>query len=206
MFFSSSEVYGNPAKEFIPTPETYTGNVDTLSPSACYSESKRFSETLCSIFFREYNVPVKLLRIIHSYGPGMKNDGKVISDFYVSAKKNKDIYLKDDGEAKRSFCYIKDSIDGIFKVLFYGNSGEAYNIANDKEFISIKDLANKISKIVGSSSSVKPNLDVPLNNAYGNQIRNLDISKLKLLGYGPKISLEEGLYRLKKHEEEIGQL
>jgi len=206
IFFSSSEVYGNPVKEFIPTPETYTGNVDPLSPYACYSESKRFSETLSSIFFREYGVPVKLLRILHCYGPGMKNDGKVVSDFYVSAKENKEISLRDNGEAKRSLCYIKDSIDGVFRVMFYGKSGEAYNIANDKEIISIRDLANKISKIVGNNSFVKPNFDIPADRGDGNPIRNLDISKLKLLGFNPKISLEDGLYRLKRHEEEVGYL
>lgn len=206
IFFSSAEVYGNPIDEFIPTPETYTGNIDTLSPFACYSESKRFSETLCSIFFREHKVPVKLLRILLSYGPGMRNDGKVVSDFYVSAKEKNEICLRDNGETKRSLCYIKDAIDGIFRVMFYGNSGEAYNIANDKENISIKDLAYKIAKIVGDNSVVKPNLSVPVRKMYGNQTRHLDISKIRALGFEPKVSLEEGLLRLKRHEEEVGQL
>jgi len=206
IFFSSVEIYGNPVKEFIPTPETYTGNVDVLSKFACYSESKRFSETLCSIFFREYNVPTKLLRIIHCYGPGMKNDGKVVSDFYASAKKNKEIRLRDKGESKRSLCYIKDSIEGVFRVMFSGNSGEAYNIANDKELISIKDLGNKISKVIGDGSPVKPDFDAPVDKRYGSKTRNLDTSKLRSLGFNPKVSLEEGLYRLKRHEEEVGQL
>lgn len=206
IFFSSAEVYGNPIDEFIPTPETYTGNVDTLSPFACYSESKRFSETLCSVFFREHKVPVKLLRILLSYGPGMRNDGKVISDFYTSIKEKNEICLRDAGETRRSCCYVSDAIDGILRTIFYGTSGEAYNIANNKENLPIRDLAHKIAKIVGNNSIVKPNLSAPVKKIYGNQTRDLDISKIQLLGFNPRVSLEEGIYRLKKHEEEVGQL
>ena len=204
LFFSSAEIYGNPVKEFIPTPETYTGNIDCLHPMSCYIESKRFSETLCSVFFRKYNVPVKMLRILLAYGPGMRDDGKVISDFYVAAKNKKEIPIRDRGEATRSFCYVSDTVRAILKVMFNGTSGEAYNLGNDKENISIKELAIKISEVLDNGAIIKPNLDAPIRKIYGIPTRDPDISKLRRLGFEPKISLIEGLHRLKKHEEEVG--
>ncbi len=204
LFFSSAEIYGNPVKEFIPTPETYTGNVDCLHPMACYIESKRFSETLCMAFFRKYGVPVKMLRILLAYGPGMRNDGKVISDFYVSAKENKEIKIRDKGEATRSFCYVSDIVRGILTIMFKGKNGEAYNIGNDKENISIKDLAIKISAILNNNTIVKPNLEAPTKKMYGIPTRNVDISKLRELGFEPKIFLEEGLNKLKEYEMSEG--
>jgi nucleoside-diphosphate-sugar epimerase len=204
IFFSSGEIYGNPVKEFVPTPETYTGNIDCLHPMSCYIESKRFSETMCSVFFRKYNVPVKMLRILLAYGPGMRDDGKVISDFYVAAKNNKEITIRDRGEATRSFCYISDVTRAILKIMFNGVNGEAYNVGNDLENISIKELAFKIAEVLDNNTEVKPNLDAPIKQIYGIPTRHLDISKLRELGFEPKIGIKEGLERLKKHEEEKG--
>jgi len=206
ILFSSGEIYGNPLPEFIPTPEDYPGNIDCLHPTSCYTESKRISENLASIFFKKWNVPVKIPRILLAYGPGMRNDGKVISDFYMDAKKNKKISIRDAGEDTRAFCYISDIIDGILRVMFNGNSGEPYNISNDKEKISIKDLAYKISGLFEKNVSVKPNYNFPKKIIYGVPTRHLDISKIRKLGFEPKVSLEEGLLRLKNHEEETGYL
>jgi UDP-glucuronate decarboxylase len=204
LFFSSGEIYGNPVKEFIPTPETYPGNVDCTHPMACYIESKRLCETLSTTFFRKYNIPIKNLRILLAYGPGMRNDGKVVSDFYEDAKKNKEIKIRDKGEDTRSFCYIQDVISGIFEIMFKGKSGESYNLGNDLENVSIKELADKISKIMENQTIVKPNLDAPPKEIYGISTRNLDITKLRNLGFFPKINLEEGLKRLKLHVDEFG--
>lgn len=204
LFFSSAEIYGNPVKEFVPTPEEYTGNIDCLHPTACYTEAKRLSETLCSIFFRNYNVPVKMLRLLLCYGPGMRNDGKVISDFYTAGKENKEIKIKDRGEDRRSFCYVSDAIRGILIVMFKGNSGEAYNIGSDIENVSILELANKIAKTLDNETIVTPTLDVPKKQIYGIPTRNLDLSKIRKLGFIPKVSLDEGLQRLKKYVEEVG--
>jgi len=204
VFFSSAEIYGNPVKEFVPTPETYTGNIDCLHPASCYTESKRLSETLCSIFFRKHNVPVKILRILLSYGPGMRNDGKVISDFYTAGKENGEIKIRDKGEDTRSFCYVSDVVRGILIVMFRGNSGEAYNIGNDEENVSILELANKISSVLNNGTVVKPNLEALPRQIYGVPTRNIQISKLRNLGFEPKISLDEGLGRLKEYVEEVG--
>jgi len=206
IFFSSAEIYGNPVKEFIPCPETYTGNADCINTWACYIESKKFSETLCMTYFRKYNVPVKILRILLIYGPGMRNDGKVVSDFLDRAIKTGEITIRDKGEALRSFCYISDTAKAIFKIIFNGNNGEVYNIGNDieTENVSILQLANLIAKTVGEDIKVKPNPDAVKKQIYGVDNRRVNISKLRSLGFEPKVSLEEGLERLKKHYDEVG--
>lgn len=202
LFFSSGDIYGNPDKKFIPTPETYTGNVDCLNPRSCYSESKRFSETLCSVFFRKYNVPTKILRIGHTYGPGLRED-KAIQEFFYKSVNYKEINLKDNGQANISFCYISDAIRGIFNVMSDGKSGEAYNISGGFPVISIKDLAYLIGKIENNGTSVNPNYSKEKDNS-SEYIRYLDISKLRKLGFEPKVNIEEGLLRLKEHYKETG--
>jgi len=204
LYFSSAEIYGNPVKEFVPTPEHYTGNIDCLHPMSCYMESKRFSEMLCSTFFRQHDIPTKMLRILLSYGPGMRDDGKVVSDFYTSAKNNQEIKIRDKGDATRSFCYITDTTKGILKVMFDGKSGEAYNIGNDLEKVSILKLAEKVAGVVNNNTIVKPNLKAISKPMYGEPTRDVNIDKLRALEYKPKVSLEEGLRRLDKHIEEVG--
>ena len=208
IFFSSAEIYGNPVQEFIPTPENYNGNVDCTHPYACYLESKRMSETLCMTFFRKFNVPVKILRILLAYGPGIKDDGKVISDFFHRAIKDKEITIRDRGEAKRSFCYISDVTRAILKIIFNGKAGEPYNIANDlkDENISILDLAEKIARIAGEDIKVKPNLEAPVKKIYGVDNRMLNITKLRNLGFKPEISIEKGLEKLKRYYYEAGYI
>ena len=202
IFFSSGEIYGNPVKDFIPTPETYTGNVDCLSKHACYIESKRFAETMSMAFFRQFNVPVKFLRIMLAYGAGMRNDGKVVSDFFESAVNNKEIKIRDRGEARRSFCYVSDATRAILYVLLKGTAGEAYNIGDDTNNISIKELADMIVETIGNGAIVSPNMSAPLKEIYGVDNRLLDISKVKALGFDVKVPLKEGLERLKEHLEE----
>jgi len=206
ILFSSGEIYGNPLPEFVPTPETYFGNIDCLHPTSCYTESKRISENLGSIFFKKWDVPVKIPRILLAYGPGMRDEGKVISDFYMDAKKNKKISIRDAGEDTRNFCYVSDIVEGILDVMFKGKSGEPYNVANDKEKISIKNLAYKISNLFDEEIEIKTNPNALKKIVYGIPTRHLDISKIRELGFEPKVSLEEGLLRLKNHEKETGYL
>ena len=208
IFFSSAEIYGNPVAPFLPTPETYYGNVDCNHPFACYLESKRMAETLCMTFFRKHNVPAKILRILLAYGPGIKNDGKVISDFFYKLKENGEISLRDKGDARRSFCYISDTIRAILKIIFEGENGEAYNIGNEieTENLSIYQLAELVIKISEKNTLVKPNFDTPPKEIYGMNNRLLNINKLRSLGFSPKISLEEGLKRLRRYYLEAGFL
>jgi len=205
VFFSSAEIYGNPIKEFIPTPEYYTGNINCLESSACYTESKRLAETLAYTFFKKYNVPVKIPRILLAYGPGMRSDGKVVSDFFERAIKDKEITLRDRGDSTRTFCYVKDSARAILSIIFNGKSGEAYNVSSDfpNETISILGLAKMIANIVDKGVKVSPKEKAVKNPPYGIETRQVDITKLRELGFAPKISLKEGLLRLKKHYEEF---
>ncbi len=204
IFFSTNEVYGNPLEEFIPTPESYTGNIDPLDERACYAESKRFSETLCMTFFRKYGVPVKILRILLAYGPGMRHDGKVVTDFFVKLRKDGKINFGDKGDSKRSFCYISDMTRAIFYVMFNGKSGEAYNLGNDTENITIRSLAENIGRALGKDYTIEVNENFESKKIFGVNNRHPDISKIKNIGFSPKISLSEGLLRLKKHYEEVG--
>ena len=166
------------------------------------------AETLCMTFFRKHNVPAKILRILLAYGPGIKNDGKVISDFFYKLKENGEISLRDKGDARRSFCYISDTIRAILKIIFEGENGEAYNIGNDieTENLSIYELAELVIKISEKNTLVKPNFDTPPKEIYGMNNRLLNINKLRSLGFSPKISLEEGLKRLRRYYLEAGFL
>jgi len=201
LLFSSGEVYGNPPKEFVPTSENFYGNVNCANARACYSESKRFAETLCAIFNEKHGVPAKILRIFHTYGPGLRDDGKVITDFFKMGKNKRIIQIKDRGEARIAFCYVSDLSREIFKTMFEGNSGEVYNLGNNSEIVSIKELAEIISEVLGNKSIVKINSDA--KEAYV-RVRCPDISKIRALGFSPRFSLREGLTRMKEHYDENG--
>ena len=129
LFYSSSEIYGDPTPENIPTPETYRGNVSCTGPRACYDESKRYGETLCVNFARQHGLPIKVARPFNNYGPGLKiTDGRVIPDFARNILDGTDIVMLSDGSAKRTFCYVADAVVGYYKILVKGRSGEAYNV------------------------------------------------------------------------------
>ena len=118
LFLSSSEIYGDPAPEAIPTPEDYRGFVSCTGPRACYDEAKRFGETLCVVFAQQHGVPAKIARPFNNYGPGLKiTDGRVMPDFARDVLAGRDIVMLSDGKATRTFCYVADAITGYYKVL-----------------------------------------------------------------------------------------
>lgn len=203
MFFSSSEVYGDPDLEHLPTSEKYNGNLDCNSQMACYSESKRFCETLSMGYFRKHGIPVKTPRIFHTYGPGIRNDGKTIASFFVKGIENSEITLKDVGKAKRSYSYVADTVRGLFKIWFKGDAGESYNVGDDTNNVSVKELAYKVSEVLSGDTKV----NIP-HEKYkdDDRIRDRypDISKLRALGFAPKTHIEKGLRRLKDHYLEVG--
>ncbi len=142
LFFSSSEIYGDPVASAIPTPEDYRGNVACMGPRACYDEAKRFGETLCYTFFTKYKMPIGIARPFNNYGPGMRlGDKRAPADFAKAVMENRAIELFSDGTPTRTFCYITDAITGYLKVLINGH-GEAFNIGMDKPEITIKRLAD----------------------------------------------------------------
>ena len=201
LFFSTADIYGNPLKEFIPTPETYPGNMDCLASKACYGESKRLGETMCMDFFRQYKTPVKLLRIFNTYGPGIRKDGKTIARLFTESVSNKEMQVFGTGNITRAFSYISDTIRGIFYVLFNGKEGEAYNIGVDSAY-GIIDTAQAIKKVFNDEVAIKTDSGAKEENIYGINTRTPDISKLKSLGFTPKFSLEQGLKRTKEWYDE----
>jgi len=196
LFFSSSEIYGNPSPENIPTTEDYKGYVSCQGPRSCYDESKRLGETLCYIYNTKYDVKTNIIRPFNIYGPGMsiKTDYRMIPNLMKSALKKQAINIYGNGFQTRTFCYYKDAIQGIIKVIENGEYGETYNIGNDYPEISMIDLVKLFSKTI--------NIDLnytltPYPSFYPEDepIRRLpSIEKArKNLNYQPKVSLEEGL-------------
>ncbi len=143
LYFSSSEVYGQIPDSENPIKEDQFGYLDPAKVRSCYAESKRMGETLCVSYFHQHAVPVKIVRPFHTYGPGMDlNDGRVYADFVKNIVQNENINLNSDGTAQRAFCYIKDATIGFFLALMNGRSGESYNIGNQEQEYSIKNLAS----------------------------------------------------------------
>lgn len=198
LFFSTSEIYGDPSPENIPTPETYRGNVSCTGPRACYDESKRYGETLCVNFWQQHGVPVKIARPFNNYGPGLKiTDKRVLPDFFRDVLADNNINLLSDGKATRTFCYISDAITGYLLILLSEHNGEPFNIGIEKPEISMLELARKVIEVSGKSLSVTyKQSDDRLYLTDNPQRRCPVIQKAKtMLGYNPQISLEEGLQR-----------
>ncbi len=198
VFFSSSEIYGDPPPQLIPTPETYWGNISCLGPRACYDESKRLGETLSSVYHEEYSVPVKIIRPFNVYGPGglADQDFRVIPAFISHALAGKKMPVHGKGNQTRTFCYVTDAVVGFLKVLLRGKNGEAYNIGHDKDEINMMSLAHLVSDLVGGSASAAL-IDYPDSYPAGEpQRRCPDLTKAKSeLGYEPTVDLRTGLQR-----------
>lgn len=202
LFFSSSEIYGDPSPDNIPTPETYRGNVSCTGPRACYDESKRYGETLAVNFAQQYDVPVKTARPFNNYGPGLKiTDRRALPDFARDVLNNRDIVLLSDGLPTRTFCYVADAIVGYYRILTRGRSGEAYNIGVDGPEISVRELAESVIRVSSELFDYRgmlvneksPDKDYLVDNP---NRRCPDITKARSeLGYMPEITIEDGLKR-----------
>ena len=148
LFFSTSEIYGDPDLANIPTPETYRGSVSCTGPRACYDEAKRYGETLCVNFAREYGIPVAMARPFNNYGPGLKiTDRRVIPDFARDVLAGRDIRMLSSGAPTRTFCYVADAVVGYFKILAKGRPGEPYNIGVEAPEVSIAKVAERIAAL-----------------------------------------------------------
>lgn len=204
LFFSSSEVYGDPDPQFIPTPETYNGNVSCTGPRSNYDESKRLGETLCVAYRQVHKVPVKSVRPFNIFGPGMRlDDYRVIPNFVSNALQNKPIPVYGAGNNTRTFCYVTDAMTGFFKVLLSSHDGEAFNVGNDNDEINMSALAGIISGIFGNRPKIA-HVDGP-TDAYAKadpRRRCPDLAKIRKLGYNPKVSLKAGIKRFVQWAEE----
>jgi UDP-glucuronate decarboxylase len=200
LFFSSSEIYGDPTPDAIPTPETYRGNVSCTGPRACYDESKRYGETLCVNFTERYQLPIKVARPFNNYGPGLKiTDHRVLPDFARDVFANRDIVMKSDGTPRRTFCYVADAVIGYYKILVVGRPGEAYNIGVETPEISMAELAEKVAAIGRESFSYTGRVVKRVEPDYlvDNPDRRCPIIRKARteLGYDPTVLVDEGLRR-----------
>lgn len=202
LFFSSSEVYGDPPPGEIPTSEDYNGNVSFVGPRACYDESKRYGETLCVNFVRQYDLPIKIARPFNNYGPGLRlTDRRVIPDFASDILKGRNITILSDGSPTRTFCYVADAINGYYKILIRGRKGEAYNIGVESPQVSSDELAHKFAKLAYELLGYKEKIVHQVSSDPHYLVNNPSqrcpvIAKARSeLGYNPSISLEEGLKR-----------
>lgn len=197
LFFSSSEIYGDPDPKSVPTPETYHGYVSSVGPRACYDESKRLGETIATIYHEQFGMPTTIVRPFNVFGPGMGHaDRRVLPMFAYKAINKEPIPVHGDGHQTRTFCYISDAITGFLKVLLIGKPGEAYNIGNDESEISMKDLAELFTTVTGDGATYEL-IPYPSNYPAGEpQRRCPDITKAKTdLNFQHRVNLKEGLTR-----------
>ena len=186
---STSEVYGDPLEH--PQRETYWGNVNPVGPRSVYDEAKRFSEALTMAYHREFGLDTRIVRIFNTYGPRMRpRDGRVVSNFIVQALSGDPLTIYGDGSQSRSFCFVSDEVDGIYRLFMHGDS-EPTNVGNPDEF-TVRELADLVLELTGSTSTVvsKP---LPADDP---KVRRPDIGRARAkLGWAPKVPLREGLER-----------
>jgi dTDP-glucose 4,6-dehydratase len=189
VFASTSEIYGDP--EVHPQPETYWGNVNSIGVRSVYDEAKRFSESMAMAYHRTHDVDVRIVRIFNTYGPRMRlNDGRIIPNFVYQALMGQPISIYGDGSQTRSFCYIADLVEGIYRVATQeGINGEVFNLGNTDEY-NVKNFAELIVRFLDSSSSIKY-LPLPEDDP---KRRCPDISKAeRVLSWKPEVKIDEGL-------------
>jgi dTDP-glucose 4,6-dehydratase len=190
---STSEVYGDP--EVHPQPEGYWGNVNPVGPRGVYDEAKRFAEAMTMAYHRFHGVETRIVRIFNTYGPRMRpGDGRVVSNFIVQALRGEPLSIYGDGSQTRSFCYVDDLVEGIFR-LFFSDRAEPTNIGNPNEF-TVRQLAETVLRLVGSDAP----LDMRPLPQDDPKVRRPDITVARsVLGWEPKVELEEGLMRTIPH-------
>ncbi|MGB3392866.1 MAG: NAD-dependent epimerase/dehydratase family protein [Stenotrophomonas sp.] len=200
LFLSSGAVYGDNIQQIDAIGEGDFGSEDPLAPRACYSESKRLAETLCRAYHCQYGVDTRIARISHCYGPGMRlNDGRAIADLLADVLADRDIHLDSDGSASRPFCYVSDTVLGLFHILFRGEAGNAYNLGETRE-TTILELARKM--ITAANKENRLTIQVQARVALAPAARSsghFDINKIGRLGWSPRVGLDEGLARMLGH-------
>lgn len=194
VYLSSMEVYGTPKGED-KIKEEYSANIDIMDIRNCYPESKRVCESMCIAYAREYGVHTRIARLTQTFGPGVSfDDGRVFADFARHVLNNTDIILFTDGQTKRCYLYVCDAVKAIFLLLTQGKDGEAYNVANENTYCSIKEMANMVAercankeiKVIQNISDDSKKLGFAMPH-----FMNLDTSKISKIGFNPTSGLEE---------------
>lgn len=198
LFFSSGEVYGHHQDTTVPVSESSFGVLDPINVRSCYGEGKRAGETLCASWHAQYGIPAKVVRLSHTYGPGMRlDDGRVFADFVADIVAGRNIIMKSDGSARRPFCYLADATAAFFSVLLNGIDGEAYNVGSDRE-TSILELAETLCDLFPDRGSQVERQERRPEDPYipSNQLGgHFDLSKIRSLGWEPKTDIREGFRR-----------
>jgi len=186
---STSEVYGDPLIH--PQPESYWGNVNPVGPRGVYDEAKRFAEALTMAYHRYHEVDTRIVRIFNTYGPRMRpHDGRVVSNFIVQALKGEPITIYGDGSQTRSFCYVEDEVEGIYRLFMRGDN-DPTNIGNPVE-LTVRQLAEMVVELTGTKAPIVYH-DLPVDDP---KVRQPDITKARTqLGWEPQVPLRDGLVR-----------
>ena len=186
---STSEVYGDPLEH--PQTEKYWGNVNPIGPRGVYDEAKRFAEAMTMAYHRYHGIDTRIVRIFNTYGPRMRpNDGRVVSNFIVQALSEQPLTIYGDGSQTRSFCYVADEVEGIYRLFMRGDN-DPTNIGNPNEF-TVRQLAELVVELTGTKSRIV-HRELPVDDP---KVRQPDIRRAReMLGWEPTVSLQEGVGR-----------
>jgi dTDP-glucose 4,6-dehydratase len=186
---STSEVYGDPLVH--PQPEGYWGNVNPIGPRGVYDEAKRFAEAMTMAYHRFHGIDTRIVRIFNTYGPRMRpRDGRVVSNFIVQALGNEPLTVYGDGSQTRSFCFVSDEVEGIYRLFMKGDS-QPTNIGNPVEF-TVRQLAEIVVELTGTSAPIVYK-ELPVDDP---KVRKPDISRARsMLGWEPAVPLRDGVAR-----------
>jgi dTDP-glucose 4,6-dehydratase len=186
---STSEIYGDPLEH--PQTESYWGNVNPIGPRGVYDEAKRFAEAVTMAYHRYHGMDTRIVRIFNTYGPRMRpNDGRVVSNFIVQALRNQPLTIYGDGSQTRSFCFVADEVEGIYRLFMRGDNNPT-NIGNPKEF-TVRQLAELVIELTGTKSTIVER-ELPVDDP---KVRQPDISRAReMLGWEPAVPLREGVAR-----------
>lgn len=197
VYLSSMEVFGVTDNKLKSVKENDYGYIDIMNPRSSYSESKRLCECLCSSWFSEYGLPVKIARLTQVLGPGIDyNDTRVAAQFARSVIESKNIVLKTEGKTKRPVLYTRDAVSGIFTILMKGDNGQTYTVANPETFMTIKETAELIIKEI-ANNRIKLCFDIDVPKVYAPDLNlNLNVDKLKSLGWLPSVDLKNSYSRM----------
>lgn len=200
LFFSSGGAYGKVTGRDVIREED-SGFLLPQEVRSCYGESKRMGENLCASYASEYGVPACAVRISHTYGPtlNLRGDSRVFAEFVRNIVDHEDIVMKSDGSAKRAFCYISDAADAFLRILLCGTPGQVYNMCNDEAFVSIAELAQKMTELFPERKLQVRRIARAAGDTYSeNKNANTDVlstEKLRALGWKPMVSIERGFRR-----------
>jgi len=197
IFLSTMEVYGYPEKGHM-VKEEEIGSFDVANPRNCYPISKIMAENICFSYFKEYGVPIRILRLTQTFGPGVEySDGRIFAEFARCAIEKKNIILKTKGETERSYLYTADAVTAIITAILKGQAGQIYNVANEETYCSIAEMAELVSKL--SDIQTEFALENVSDLGYAKTLfMNLNVRKMKMLGWNPSLGLSEMYQRLIK--------